>query len=199
MLGQQFPYSAYLRHGSRGKRFRALGELARYREVGKLQKLLNAVKAFYTDWTPGPDIGEDEKYGRSTNGRLRSFIRFVTRASPVIESCAGTGTDELNRSGPAGVANCLYGGLVIAPYAPLDMNDMDIIQQAWGEWKLAGSTAENDRPVVTNPPGADGTPVPPTTTPPGTEKEEGMSTGAWVLLFVLGAAAVVGTWWVVSD
>lgn len=169
-----------------------LGELAVYPQVARLQRQLDGVKAYYPDWTPGANIGEDGQYGRTTHRRLRSFIRFATSRSPVIAACAGTGTDELDRSGPATLAACLRGALFGAAEGLSD-SQLSEIQQAWTEWKNAGASQENRTPVPTNPPGSDGSQT-------GTAAEEGWSTGEKVLfgLGLAGAAALI-LWLIFGD
>lgn len=162
-----------------------LGELAVYPAVARLQRQLNGVKAFYPDWTPGADIGDDGKYGRTTHGRLKSFIRWATRRVPVISSCAGIGTDELDRSGPASVATCM--NRTLFGEGGLSADELNQIQQAFREWKDNGAVQENNTPVPTAPAGSDGSPAD-SDLP---VKDEGWSTGTKVLVGV-GIAGGLG-------
>lgn len=174
---------------------RGMGELAPYPAVGKLQRQLNAVKAFYPDWTPGADIGVDNKYGRTTHGRLKSLIRWATRRVPVISQCSGIGTDELDRSGPASVVTCMNQVLFEAP--GLTRDEASQIQQAFLDWKSAGATQDSAVPTPTNPAGSDGSPAGSDTAKP---KDTGMSTGTKVLIGagILGGLFLIG-WMIWGD
>ena len=181
-----------------------MGELAVYPAVGRLQRQLNLVKTAYADWTPGANIGVDDRYGSGTHARLKSFISWATRRVPVITACSTTGTDELDRSGPAQVAACMRQAL----FDTLTAAELDQIQLAWREWKDAASSGGGGGGGGSIDPYAaaridcgtrGGTWNTATNTCTEVGADEGMGTGAWIALLLLGGLGAAGVYYAVTS
>ena len=179
-------------------------ELAVYPAVSRLQTQLNRAKAYYADWTPGANIGTDGRYGSGTHARLKSFITWATRRVPVIEECLATGSDELDRSGPAQVSACMRQTL----FDGLSSAELDQIQTAWREWKDAarepgggggGGSIDPYAAARIDCGTRGGTWSDATNTCTEAGADDGMGAGAWIAIALLGALGAYGVYYVATD
>jgi len=172
---------------------RGLGALTEYDSVLKLQLQLNiivglsgALPTAACRIRPTYTLGTDRKYGRRTHATLKKVADFVAQGChpsfPGGGSSWGTGAD-VQRNGPSAVSGML-GDPIAGSFSDSEIAEL---QQAWREWKTAGSPAVSSDDV----PPAD---APPTDDAPA-GSDAGWSTGTWVA--VIGgsvAAAALLAW-----
>jgi hypothetical protein len=177
--------------------------LLSYTEVMSFQIIYNAVRLSSlalpaAQRIPGSAIATDGVYASETQTALERYINFLVR-----QGHAGCGSDssvQARTNGPAGVATCLGATGLPAP-------TIAKMQQAWNEWKSLPATEPRGRDPVD--PYADaraactssgGTWNTATNVciPAGTD-DEGMGTGTWILLLLLGAAVAGGIYYVATE
>jgi hypothetical protein len=184
----------------------ALGsDLLSYPEVLSFQIIYNAVRlssmALPADQRiPGNAIDTDGVYAGETQTALERYINFLVR-----QGHAGCGSDssaQARTNGPQGVSSCLGATGLSNP-------TITKLQQAWREWKAIPSPSRDRPPPATDDPYASardactssGGTWNPTTNVciPAGVPDEGMGTGTWILLLLLGAAAAYGVWYVATE
>ena len=173
---------------------RGLGVLTEYDSVLKLQLQLNiivglsgALPTAACRIPPTYILGTDRKYGRRTHATLKKVADFMVQGchpSTTGGSDWGSGAD-VQRNGPAAVA----GWLGTPSVGSFSGDQVAELQQAWREWRDAGSPAvsTDDVPPATRD-------APPPDGAPGAA-DTGWSTGTWVA--VIGgsvAAAALIAW-----
>ena len=172
---------------------RGLGVLTEYDSVLKLQLQLNiivglsgALPTAACRIPPTYILGTDRKYGRRTHATLKKVADFMTQGChpSLAGGSAGSGAD-VQRNGP----NAVSGWLVEGDFGSFTDAQILELQQAWREWKDAGSPAVSTDDIP--PAGSD---APPPDGAPGAA-DAGWSTGTWVA--VIGgsvAAAALIAW-----
>lgn len=189
----------------------ALGERHTINAVLALQVRLNRVKVDYPEWRPGSDITEDGIYASETHGRVKSLLTWALRSIPSFPECStGVGVDQLDLSGPATIFDCLNAVLTVPPYAAFSRAQMNLIQGEWNAWKAAGVARPGGEVGPATDPyassrtdcaarGGTWSDITHTcTAAPGVEPE-GLSTGMWILLALIGAAVAYGVYYVITE
>lgn len=190
-------------HGQAG---RSLGELPVYPAVAKLQRVINGIQAASAGnptmipFREGRGrIGEDGRYGNETNQAAMALADWLVRQG----WCSRTSGAEINRNGPNAMRDCLT---ALTGVNQFSSGEVDELQRAWNDWVAAtpppaGETAAarlarlqrecaaaggtwNTARGVCN---------------PGKVEPEGMGTGMWILLALLGAALAYGIYWISTE
>ncbi len=148
----------------------------------------------------GGMIDTDGKYAGETHGALKKYVNWL-----VLQGrCYATDSSEIDRLGPNAARACLVS---------TGLNDATVsgMQQAWNEWRAStgGDGGGERRPAPTDPyassrtacaaSGGTWSDVTHTCTAAPPASSEGLSTGMWLLLALVGALAAYGIYYVATE
>jgi len=200
MIGEsQFQFRTARRRLPR--QFRGLGSLIAHDLVFTLQLGIRNVLAWgraqsdaSLHFSEPSGFAIDGKYGSATQLGLKRMVNVLVRGGFCTE---GYHPADIDSNGPNAVGSCVMRSTPIV--TGINSAVLAACQSAWSEWKtaLSSSSPPPAEPAVhpdTTP--TDATPVVPITPP---SKDEGMGTGEWILLLLLGAGVVGGAYYIFSD
>ncbi len=167
-----------------------LGALNIYPEVRAVQGHINAAHAqFVAAGLPAPaTLTVDGVYGGRTHRALAGLVDAYVRTG----WCAATSSGEVTRNGPWAAVNCFAAIGQGRPGSPWQGGVVEVLQQAWREWRAAPPAAHPD-PADAPTPQESQPESPPGGAGAGAGADAGMSTGTKILIGagVLGALALL--------
>lgn len=177
----------------------ALGELHVYREVLAFQITYNLARLTSASLPTeqritGSAITEDGIYADETDGALQKYVTHLVRRG----LCSDVSSAEVRAIGPNAVRDCLLRSAMTA-------TAISVMQQARDEWKrVPRPSGDGGDPYASSrtacaASGGTWSDLTHTCTPAAPPASEGLSTGMWILLAIVGALAAWGVYYVATE